>query len=141
MEILPDTHIMLVVAVVFFATMFFLNKYVFEPVISLMDKREQKINEDLKSVSNDDVELAKLEEEAQMILKNAKAEAYAIVEAEVARAKEVAQAKIEKTTFENKEKFDSFLIRLYAHREEMKSELREHLKEARPAILAKMKNL
>lgn len=141
MEILPDIRIMLVVFVVFFATMFCLNKFVFKPIISLMDQREQKISEDLKSVNDDTEELARLESEAQKVLRDAKMEAYNIIESEMSQAKEAANAKVEKTALENKEKFDSFMAGLHSHSENIKDDFRKHLSDLDSIILAKMKNL
>ncbi len=141
MEIMPDYKVMLIVFVVFIITMFMLNKFVFNPLISHMDKREQKVTSDLELVNKDDSELLKIEKEIQDILINAKTKAYEIKEQQIYEAKKLANEKIERIQLENKEKMESFMAKLQEDRETMKSDLRSSFGDIDSLIVAKIKNI
>lgn len=141
MEIIPNPNIMLLVFVVFLITMLLLNKFVFQPLIFFMDQRDQKVIKDLQLVSQDDTELARIEKEIQDVLGKAKAEAYAIKEAQIEQAKDDANKEIERIQIENREKMEAFMTSIHDRKEQMKNELKESLGDIESLLMAKIKNL
>ncbi len=141
MEIMPDYEVMIVVFVVFLVTMFMLSKFVFNPLISYMDKREQKVTSDLELVNKDDNELLRIEQEIHDILSEAKAEAYSAKEQQMEEAKKIANEKIEKIKLENKEKMEAFMLKIQENRESIKDELRNSFVGLDSMVAEKIKNI
>ena len=141
MEIIPNPQIMLLVFVVFMITIFCMNKFVFVPLISFMDAREQKLAKDLQALSADDNEVQEIEKEIQAILAKAKNEAYTIKEERVNAAKENANAKILAIQNENKEKMDAFMTKLESSRDQMKADIKASLGDVESLLVTKIKNV
>jgi F-type H+-transporting ATPase subunit b len=70
--------VMLIEAGIFFVTLILLNQWLFQPLLSHMDKRDAKLKAELNSVSNNADEAKKYEEEITSIIENAKSEANKI---------------------------------------------------------------
>lgn len=141
MEIMPNVQVMLVVFVVFMATMFLLNKFVFQPLFTFMDLREQKVTNDLQLATKEDNELQRIENEIHTILSDAKSQAFAAKEQQIEDAKKAANAKIERIQNENKEKMEAFIAKLQDNRDSMKNELRTSLGDVESLLVAKIKNI
>ncbi|RDU63448.1 hypothetical protein CQA53_08485 [Helicobacter didelphidarum] len=141
MEIMPNPKIMLLVFIVFMVTMFLLNKFVFQPLISFMDQREQKVANDLQLVNQDDNDLLQIEKEIQEILSKAKIEARTIKDEQIHEAKEKANNKIERIQAENKEKMESFMAKLYENKDQIKNEIKTSLGDIESLLLAKVKQI
>ncbi len=141
MEIMPNVQVMLVVFVVFMATMFLLNKFVFQPLFTFMDLREQKVTNDLQLATKEDNELQRIENEIHTILSDAKSQAFAAKEQQIEDAKKAANAKIERIQNENKEKMEAFIAKLQDNRDSMKNELRASLGDVESLLVAKIKNI
>jgi len=67
--------VMLIEAGIFLVTLFLLNIWLFQPLLSFMDRREAKLKDDLKAASNNNEEAQKYEEEISSIIEKAKVEA------------------------------------------------------------------
>lgn len=141
MEIMPNPQVMLVVFVVFIATMFLLNKFVFQPLFTYMDQREQKVTSDLQLIAQEDDELQRIEKEIQEILSEAKARAFMAKEEQIEEAKKNANTKIEKIQNENREKREAFLAKLQENRESMKDEIRANFGDIESLIAKKIKQI
>jgi len=70
--------VMLIEAGIFLVTLFLLNNWLFQPLLSFMDRREAKLKDDLKAASSNDEEAQKYEQEIASIIEKAKAEATKI---------------------------------------------------------------
>jgi len=79
--------VMLIEAGIFIVTLILLNNWLFKPLLSFMDNREAKLQEDLKAASNNMEEVQKYEEEIASILEKAKAEASKIKKEAIEKAK------------------------------------------------------
>lgn len=141
MDIKPDPSVMLVVFVVFLITMFFLNSFVFRPLLDFMTQREQKIASDLESANKEDNELKQLEMQIKDVLNKAKMEATTLRDEQIQQAKDNANAKIARIQLENREKMDEFVAKLHQSKEQMKSELKSNCNDISSLIVAKIKNI
>lgn len=139
MEIIPNIRVMLVVFIVFIITMFLLNKFVFQPIISYIDQRNGKISNDLALANQDDKELKEIEFQIHSILSEAKAEAYNIKNKSIQEAKEHASKKIEQTQLENREKMETFMAKLVEQKQQMKDEIMMSLTDVQSLLTAKIK--
>lgn len=138
MHILPNLQVMLLVFVVFIITMYFMNRLVFKPLISFMDAREAKINNDLKNAGMNTDEIAVIEEEIQKTIRDAKVQAHNLIEEEVRNARENAKNNVEKVQAENKVKLDSFIVQLQSNREAFKKQVIANLPELEEVLKDKI---
>lgn len=141
MEIIPNPQVMLVVFIVFVATMFLLNKFVFQPLFTFMDQREQKVANDLQIVTQEDNELQRIENEIHAILSDAKAKAFAMKEEQIEEAKKIASAKIEAIQNDNREKIEAFIAKLHNNKDAIKQDLRASFGDIESLLVAKIKNI
>ena len=81
--------VMLIEAGIFFVTLILLNQWLFQPLLSFMDKREAKLQEELKAVSSNTDEAKQYEEEIASIIENAKAKASKIKKEAIEEAKKL----------------------------------------------------
>jgi F-type H+-transporting ATPase subunit b len=82
--------VMLIEAGIFLVTLILLNIWLFQPLLSFMDRREAKLKDDLKAASNNNEEAQKYEQEIASIIERAKAEAAKIRKEALDEAKEEA---------------------------------------------------
>jgi len=87
--------VMLIEAGIFFVTLILLNQWLFQPLLSHMDKRDAKLKAELNSVSNNADEAKKYEEEITSIIENAKSEANKIKKEATEIAKKEAAEMVE----------------------------------------------
>jgi F-type H+-transporting ATPase subunit b len=87
--------VMLIEAGIFFVTLILLNQWLFQPLLSHMDKRDAKLKAELNSVSNNVDEAKKYEEEIASIIENAKSEANKIKKEATEIAKKEAAEMVE----------------------------------------------
>ena len=87
--------VMLIEAGIFLVTLILLNQWLFQPLLSHMDKRDAKLKAELNSVSNNVDEAKKYEEEIASIIENAKSEANKIKKEATEIAKKEAAEMVE----------------------------------------------
>lgn len=141
MEIMPNPQVMLVVFIVFMITMLMLNKFVFQPLFTYMDQREQKVTNDLQLVTREDNELQRIENEIHEVLSNAKAQAFAAKEEQIEEAKKSANAKIKRIQNENREKMDAFMAKLQEDRDSIKNDLRTNIGDIESLLTTKIRHI
>ncbi|TLD80691.1 F0F1 ATP synthase subunit B family protein [Helicobacter trogontum] len=141
MEIMPNPQVMLVVFIVFMITMLMLNKFVFQPLFTYMDQREQKVTNDLQLVTREDNELQRIENEIHEVLSNAKAQAFAAKEEQIEEAKKSANAKIGRIQNENREKMDAFMAKLQENRDSIKNDLRTNIGDIESLLTTKIRHI
>lgn len=90
--------LMLVEAGIFLVTLVLLNMWLFKPLVEFMENRERKLEADKQSVSDNEKDTQKYEEEIASILDSAKAEANKIrleaLESAKSDSKKLIEAKI-----------------------------------------------
>jgi len=86
--------LLLVTFVVFVSLIAVLNSWLYNPLFSFMNKRDEDIKKDLNKVGSNDDEIDALNEKAKSIVMNAKLEAAALREKVITDAKELAESKL-----------------------------------------------
>jgi F-type H+-transporting ATPase subunit b len=86
----PDTTMVVLTWITFFLLLALLQKFVWKPLISALDKREEYIRKSLDDADKAKAQLAQAEEEKQKLLAVAKTEAFQIVEQARKTAKSLA---------------------------------------------------
>jgi len=106
--------LMLVEAGIFLITLVLLNMWLFKPLVEFMEERDRKLEADKQSVSDNEKDTQKYEEEIASILDSAKAEANKIRQEALESAKSEAKeliatklAEIEKSKAEFVSSLDS----------------------------------
>jgi len=82
--------VMLIEAGIFFVTLILLNMWLFQPLLSFMERREAKLKNELKLASSNSEEAQKYEEEIASIIEKAKSEAANIRKQALEEAKKEA---------------------------------------------------
>jgi F-type H+-transporting ATPase subunit b len=82
--------VMLIEAGIFFITLILLNMWLFQPLLSFMDRREAKLKNELKTASSNSEEAQKYEEEIASIIEKARAEASKMKKEALDKAKKEA---------------------------------------------------
>lgn len=116
-------HLMALVFVVFLATLYLLNIWLFKPLILFMEKRNESINQDVQEIKDSANEVELITKEIGEILDGARAEAKHMIENASAEAKSVYDAKMARYKAENQAKFEDFLKGLEYERVELKNAL------------------
>ena len=128
-------------AIVFITLIVILNSWLYNPLFSYMQKRDDDIKRDLSEVGSNDSEIAALHEEAQKIAMDAKLEAAVQREKVMADAKELAESKIEAKRAENAAEFEKFKASLQAEREALKNSLMSQMPLFKEAVKAKISQI
>lgn len=140
MDIKPNLQVMLLVFIVFLITMYFLNAFVFKPLLNFMQARDDKIKKDLDDAKKDDTELLAIEEEIKQCIEEAKIQAHKIIEAEIKQAKEAASTSLQKVRLENKTKLESYILAINENQSALKAELKSYLGDLESTLSSKIKN-
>ncbi len=112
--------VMLIEVGIFLITLVLLKKFLFDPLVSFMDEREERLKKALELASSNSDDVKKLEQEIEEILASARSEARNIVSV----AKEKASKEAEE-----------LISRVDKEIEEAKKELEVELKNETEAIL------
>ena len=133
LELSPQ--LMIITAVIFLGLIIYLNKSLYEPVISFVEQRDASIAKDLATAKELDDESDTILQKANEILENAKKEANSIRQNAINSAKAESEALIESKQKELDESYGQFLAKL----EEEKKELENGLKAQIPLIKESIK--
>ena len=109
--------------VVFLILIAVLNSWLYRPLLSFMQKRDEDIKRDLSKVGSNDSEIRELLAKAESIVMNAKLEAAALREKVIADAKELAESRTEAKKAALANEYAEFEKALEEQREELKREL------------------
>ncbi len=127
--------------IVFLILIALLNSWLYNPLFSYMQKRDDDIKRDLAEVGSNDNEITALHEEAAKIAMDAKLEASALREKVIADAKELAESKIEAKRAENASEFDKFRESLLTERDALKNSLLSQMPLFKEAVKAKISQI
>ena len=133
--------LLLATFVVFLSLIAVLNSWLYRPLFSFMDKRNDDIKKDLDKIGSNDDEIATLNAKAESIIMNAKLEAAALREKVVADAKELAESKLEARRAELASEYLEFEKSLTKSKEELTSDLMSQVPNFSEAVKAKFSQI
>ena len=133
--------VMLIEAGIFLVTLILLNQWLFQPLLSFMEKRDAKLADELKSVSSNANEAKKYEEEIASILENAKSEANKIKKLASEEAKKEAVSMVESEVSKIEASKQAFYAELEAKKEELAKQLEVSSAELKDMLSTKLKGI
>jgi F-type H+-transporting ATPase subunit b len=133
--------LLLATFVVFLSLIAVLNSWLYRPLFSFMDKRDEDIKKDLSKIGSNDDEIQALNAKAASIINKAKLDAAALREKVVADAKELADSKIEAKRAELANEYIEFEKSLATSREELTNDLMSQVPVFKKAVEAKFSQI
>jgi len=133
--------LLLVTFVVFVSLIAVLNSWLYNPLFSFMNKRDDDIQKDLEKVGSNDNEINALYEKAESIVNSAKLEAAALREKVIADAKELAESKLEAKRSELASEYLEFEQSLAKSKDELTSDLMSQVPVFKEAVKAKFSQI
>jgi len=133
--------LLLITFVVFLSLIAVLNSWLYNPLFSFMNKRDEDIKKDLEKVGNNDDEINELTSKAQSIIMNAKLEAAALREKVIADAKELADSKLEAKRAELASEYLEFEQSLAKSKDQLTSDLMAQVPVFKKAVEAKFSQI
>jgi len=134
--------ILLVATLIVFLTLIaVLNSWLYNPLFSYMNKRDDDIKRDLNKAGSNDDEINELNSKAQSIITNAKLEAVALREKVITDAKELADSKLEAKRAELASQYSEFEKSLSQTREQLLGDLKSQMPLFKEAVKAKFSQI
>jgi len=133
--------LLLATFVVFLSLIAVLNSWLYRPLFSFMDKRDEDIKKDLAKIGNNDDEIEALNTKAESIVMNAKLSAAALREKVVADAKELADSKLEARRAELASEYLEFEKSLAKSKDELTTDLMSQVPLFKEAVKAKFSQI
>ncbi len=133
--------LLLATFVVFLSLIAVLNSWLYNPLFSFMNKRDEDIKKDLEKVGNNDDEINELTSKAESIIMNAKLEAAALREKVIADAKELADSKLEAKRAELASEYLEFEQSLAKSKDQLTSDLMAQVPVFKKAVEAKFSQI
>jgi len=133
--------VMLIEAGIFLVTLMLLNQWLFQPLLSFIEKRDAKLEEELKAVSNNANEAKQYEEEIASIIENAKAEATKIKKDAMEVAKKEALEMVESEVSKVEEAKIAFNKELEAKKADLTKALEANSNELKDMLSSKLKGI
>jgi F-type H+-transporting ATPase subunit b len=127
--------------VVFVSLIAVLNSWLYNPLFSFMNNRNDDIKRDLDRVGSNDDEINALNAQAEEIVMNAKLEAAALREKVITDAKELADSKLEAKRAELAKEYLEFEQSLYKSKEELTTDLMSQVPVFKEAVKAKFSQI
>jgi F-type H+-transporting ATPase subunit b len=133
--------LLLATFVVFLSLIAVLNSWLYNPLFSFMNKRDEDIKKDLDKIGNNDDEIQALNQKAETIIVNAKLSASALREKVVADAKELADSKLEARRAELASEYLEFEKSLSKSKDELTTDLMSKVPLFKEAVKAKFSQI
>jgi len=133
--------VMLIEAGIFLVTLILLNQMLFKPLLGFMEQRDAKLEDELKSVSNNTNEAKKYEEEIAQTLEKAKAEATKIKKVAVEEAKKEAISMVESEVSKIEAERKLFYSQLENKKVELNNLLETNSNELKEVLSKKLKGI
>ena len=111
----------------FLVLLWLLKRYLYGPITEMIDKRSQKINDDLDEAENRKKEAQELKEKYEMELKNARQQAQEIIEEAENRGKKQAREIIDRAREDAEKVKENKLAEVEQARKEAVAELRNEV--------------
>jgi F-type H+-transporting ATPase subunit b len=128
-------------AIVFFALLFFLDKWLYKPLLGFMEERERTIKKDLEAAAKNESGAKEILAEAKRIVEEARHEAAARKKEAVDAAKAEAAKLIEQKKAELERRYEEFLAQLKNEEESIRSTLISQTPLFKEALKAKFNKL
>lgn len=141
MGISLNPQLMLLVFVLFIIAIYVLNKWLYQPILTFMDARDERIKNDLANIDGNDSQIAHIDGEIRIILDEARKEASAIKENALNVAKEDYATNIEQLKSQNDENLNARLKSLQEEKDALKSALLAQMSDFKTAVDRKLKNI
>lgn len=120
-----DIKILAAQIINFAIVVYVLQRFLYKPVLSMLDKRRREIEEGLKLKADMEEEKEKLVERRKKIVKDANSEAQRIVAAAVTDAKKEGERIVEEARVEAKQEFDKRMAEVARERTKTIDEARQ----------------
>jgi F-type H+-transporting ATPase subunit b len=133
--------LLLATFVVFLSLLAVLNSWLYNPLFSFMDKRDDDIKKDLQKAGSNDDEINELNARAESIITNAKLEAAALREKVIEDAKELAESKLEAKRAELANQYSEFEKSLAESKEQLTKEIMSQVPLFKEAVKAKFSQI
>ncbi|MDQ7045323.1 MAG: FoF1 ATP synthase subunit B' [Sulfurimonas sp.] len=133
--------LLLATFVVFLSLIAVLNSWLYNPLFSFMNKRDEDIKKDLDKIGNNDDEIQALHSKAESIIMNAKLESAALREKVITDAKELADSKLEARRAELASEYIEFEKALSKSKDELTGELMSQVPHFSEAVKAKFSQI
>lgn len=133
--------LLLATAIVFISLIAVLNSWLYRPLFSFMEKRDEDIKKDLGKIGSNDDEIQALNEKAESIVSTAKLNAAALREKVIEDAKELANSKLEAKRAELAGEYAEFEESLAKYKEELKNDLMSQVPSFNEAVKAKLSQI
>ena len=133
--------LLLATFVVFVSLIAVLNSWLYNPLFSFMNNRDDDIKKDLDRVGSNDDEINALNAKAEQIVMNAKLEAAALREKVITDAKELADSKLEAKRAELAKEYLEFEQSLSKSKEELTTDLMSQVPMFKEAVKAKFNQI
>jgi len=133
--------LLLITFVVFLSLIAVLNSWLYNPLFSFMEKRDEDIKKDLAKVGSNDTEINELNVKAETIVMNAKLEVAALREKVIADAKELADSKLDAKRAELAEEYLEFEKTLENSKEQLTKDLMLNVPQFQKAVEAKLNQI
>lgn len=132
---------MFLVFVVFMATLYLLNIWLFKPLIHFMERRNEAINQDAQEITDSEKEVVFIQQEIEQIIKQAKLESKQMTEEALSEAKAVYDAKIARHKVENQARLDEFMKNLQEEKQMLKAQLLNDKSKLQDALHTKIREI
>ena len=133
--------LLLATFVVFLSLIAVLNSWLYNPLFSFMNKRDEDIKKDLDKIGNNDDEIQALHSKAESIIMNAKLEAAALREKVITDAKELADSKLEAKRAELASQYSEFEQLIAQSKEQLTGDLKSQVPLFKEAVKAKFSQI
>ena len=133
--------LLLVTFVVFLSLIAVLNSWLYNPLFSFMNQRDEDIKKEFDKINSNDKEIHDLNAKAELIKNDAKLEAAALREKVIADAKELADSKLEAKRAELASEYLEFEQSLANSKQELTSDLMSQVPVFKQAVEAKFNQI
>ncbi|KIM10234.1 MAG: hypothetical protein KU37_11295 [Sulfuricurvum sp. PC08-66] len=127
--------------VLFLVMIVLLNSWLYRPMLSFMQTRDENLKKDLARAGSNDSEIMALHKKAEEVVHEAKAEAAALRKKVIEDAKMLAQSKIDAKRVELDAAYKVFTTQLASEKESLKNNLLSQMPLYREALKAKFSKL
>ena len=133
--------LLLVAVTTFLVMLVLLNKMLYRPLLEFVQNRDKAIANDYENAGKNTSDISAYQEEAERIIREAKAEATKIRADVIQEAKETSLRKIEQRKAELEEEYGAFLEGLSKERVELKTSLLEQMPMFKDGIQTKLQHI
>jgi len=133
--------LLLITFVVFISLIAVLNSWLYNPLFSFMNQRDEDIKKEFDKINSNDKEIHDLNAKAELIKNDAKLEAAALREKVIADAKELADSKLEAKRAELASEYLEFEQSLANSKQELTSDLMSQVPVFKQAVEAKFNQI